>query len=292
MEHNGKARRGLVVFLLFVLAGTAVVEGLIVASGKGIEELQGLVFVLMWVPGLASIITRLALREGFGDVSLRFGGRVGAKALGLVVLYPLVVGALAYGAAWTFGLATWVPPGPEKVAIDSAFARFLVRLVVGGGLGTLIGLVFALGEELGWRGFMLTRLIDAGVPRPVLVSGVIWGLWHVPLIATGQYASGPYPALSVAVFIVDIVAASYLYAYVRLKTGSVWSAVLAHATWNAVIQGVFDRSTENPGIWVGESGILVAIVDVAVVAFLVRGVWPVKRDPRDASAVTSRALAL
>ena len=56
----------------------------------------------------------------------------------------------------------------------------------------------AAGEEIGWRGYMLTRLIDAGVPAPVIVSGLIWGLWHVPLIVAGIiYGAHPSPALAV-----------------------------------------------------------------------------------------------
>ena len=41
------------------------------------------------------------------------------------------------------------------------------------------------GEEIGWHGYMLTRLVDAGMAKPILTSGLIWGLWHVPLILGG-----------------------------------------------------------------------------------------------------------
>jgi uncharacterized protein len=286
------ARRGLVVFFALVVLGTAIFQVAIVSTGKGIGELQGLVFLLMWVPAAASLVSRLVLHEGVADVSFRFGGRVGARMLGLALVYPLVVGGIAYGVAWSTGLAVWSSPVLSRIPIDSALLRFLARLVLNGSIGTVVGMAFAFGEELGWRGYMLTRLIDARLPRPVLLSGVLWGLWHAPLILTGQYAAGPYPALSVVVFGVDILAAAYLFAYVRLRSGSVWPAVLAHASWNAIIQGVFDRSTANPGIWVGESGVLVALANILVVAVLVRGPWPLKRYPADDSATSSRAVAL
>ena len=63
-----------------------------------------------------------------------------------------------------------------------------------------IAAISATGEEIGWRGYMLTRLVDAKIPRPILVSGLIWWGWHAPLILSGQYASGPYPALSALLF--------------------------------------------------------------------------------------------
>ncbi len=52
-----------------------------------------------------------------------------------------------------------------------------------------LGADVAAGEEIGWHGYMLTRLVDAGVAKPILTSGLIWGLWHVPLILGEVYPS-------------------------------------------------------------------------------------------------------
>src|SRR3712207_7188827 len=65
----------------------------------------------------------------------------------------------------------------------------LFRSIVPFAVGMVVGLVLAAGEEIGWRGYMLTRLIDAGVPRPVFASGLIWALWHVPLVLGGDRKS-------------------------------------------------------------------------------------------------------
>jgi membrane protease YdiL (CAAX protease family) len=128
------------------------------------------------------------------------------------------------------------------------------------------------GEEIGWRGYMLTRLIDAGVPMPLLASGIIWALWHFPLILSGVYAAGPHPAISAGLFLIDVVGIGYVIAVLRLRSGSVWPAAVLHGTWNAIIQGPFDQSSTGPGatVWVGESGILVAIVSLAVGLLAVR----------------------
>lgn len=80
-------------------------------------------------------------------------------------------------------------------------------------LQLLIGMVFAAGEEIGWRGYMLTRLIAAGVPKPILVSGLIWGAWHLPLIVSGRYVVSSDPMLSAALFMVTSVAGGYLIAW-------------------------------------------------------------------------------
>src|SRR5262249_12633866 len=139
----------------------------------------------------------------------------------------------------------------------------------------------AAGEEIGWRGYMLTRLIDASVPRPVLVSGVIWGLWHVPLILGGVYLPGPPPILSALFWMVVATSASFVFARLRLETGSIWPAIALHAAWNSIIQVAFDPASTGPGamLWVGESGIIVMLTMIAAAVVFTRGRWPVRKFP-------------
>jgi membrane protease YdiL (CAAX protease family) len=104
--------------------------------------------------------------------------------------------------------------------------------------GTLLAAISAFGEELGRRSYMLTRLIDAGVPRPILVSGLIWTGWHLLLILRGQYAAGPPPLLSALLFTLSVTGAGYVAARVRLESGSLWPAAVFHSSWNALIQAL------------------------------------------------------
>ena len=134
---------------------------------------------------------------------------------------------------------------------------------------------------------MLTRLVDARIPHPLLVSGIVWGLWHVPLILSGQYAAGPSPALSAVLFVVAIVPESYVIGRVRLASGSVWPAVIMHASWNSIVQGPFDRHTVGGdaaragSVWIGESGMLVVLASFLVAFFLVRRGVVFRRTPAD-----------
>ncbi len=280
-----RARRGLAVYFVLTLVGSGVCEGLILRAHGPIADQTLLVVLLMWSPGLAGIAARLVLREGFSDVSFALRGRHGLRMLALGWLYPIAVGLIAYGGAWLAGIETFAAPERSTVS-GPPLVRFAVSLGLNLTLGTLIGAVTAAGEEIGWRGYMLTRLVDARVPRPVLVSGLVWAAWHLPLIVSGQYAAGPYPLLSALMFIPDVVAAGYLTARLRLESGSVWPAVAFHASWNALIQGSFDRYTRGGGashttsIWIGESGILVVAVNVALVLLLTWRPWPVRRAPR------------
>jgi uncharacterized protein len=143
------ARLGLTIYFAIVLALSAVIEGFLIAN----PDKTGAIALLMFVPTVASVVARLVLREGFSDVSFRFGGRRGLGAIGIALVFPVAVGLVAYGTAWATGLA-----GFE--------ARPSVGMIVPFAVGMMVGLVLAAGEEIGWRGYMLTRLIDAGVPAP------------------------------------------------------------------------------------------------------------------------------
>jgi membrane protease YdiL (CAAX protease family) len=282
-DRRRRARRGLAIYFAVLVAGSAVLEILLIRTGDPIERHMGLVALLMWTPAFASLVARLCFREGIRDVSFRFGGRAGGRALLIAWLYPLSVGFAAYGFAWIAGLAVFAPPEAVAggIAGGSSAARFAALLGLNLTLGALVSSATAAGEEIGWRGYMLTRLIDAGLPRPVLASGLIWGAWHLPLILTGQYASSPMPALSAILFLINVAAFAYLAAKLRLESGSVWPAVLVHGSWNTLIQGVFDRSTAGSPFLLGESGILVVALNVLFVILVVRGTWAAKRAPQD-----------
>jgi membrane protease YdiL (CAAX protease family) len=140
--------------------------------------------------------------------------------------------------------------------------RFILAVSTATIVGGVVGMITAAGEEFGWRGYLLPRLVQAGIRWPLAISGIIWGLWHVPAILTGQYGSGTHQFLAAAIFLVFAVGMSVFWGTLRLRTGSVWSAVIGHAAWNAVIEGPFTSYTANAGgsIWIGESGVLVAAV--------------------------------
>jgi len=257
------ARRGLLAYLAATVALSGAVEAAILVTRLFLP----LVLVLMWTPALASVVVRLVRHEGFADISFRLGGRRTVYALAVALLLPLVVGLVAYGAAWLSGLADFAPP-PTRLAPPGAgpATLFAASLLPALTVGTLATCVLTLGEEIGWRGYMLTRLIDAGVPHPLLASGLIWGLWHLPLIVGGLYAAGPSPLLSALIFLAAVTSFGVVIGRMRLATGSIWPAVVLHGSWNALIQGPFDHATTgaNALFWTGESGLLVAVVMAGV----------------------------
>ena len=267
-----RARRGLIIYFAVLVPLSALFEALIISGSLS------WISALMWTPTAASVVARLALRDGFGDVSFRLGGRHGWKAIGVALVFPIIIGLVAYGIAWTTGLVQFRPKliglaTPYVGLTVSPVVTFVINLIIAATIVTIYSVRTAAGEEIGWRGYMLTRLIDAGLPKPILVSGLIWGIWHVPLILGGVYLVGPPPLLAALLWMVTATAFSFVFARLRLATGSVWPAITLHSAWNAVIQAAFDPASTSSGaeLWIGESGILVALTMIVAAALFSYG---------------------
>lgn len=274
-ENRHRARRGLTIFFAIVVVLSAPIQAVIIAAEldggrNGVIPWLALIAALMFVPTTASVTARLALKEGFSDVSFRFGGRRGRNAMLQALVFPIIIGLIAYGIAWAAGLIGFgIPP----TGLGGWAAAIAVLLV--------LNLVLVFGEEVGWRGYMLTRLIDAGVPRPVLASGLIWGTWHVPLFLWGGFVQGVPPLLATALLMVMPPALGYVLARMRLETGSVWPAITLHVAWNVVIQAGFQplAAGASSQVWVGENGVITALVLVVAAVIYSRGRWTILREP-------------
>jgi CAAX protease family protein len=275
-----RARRGLTIYFAVLVPLSVVFETLMITGSSS------WVWALMWTPAAASVVARLALREGFGDVSFRLGGGRGSKAIGLALIFPIVPGLIAYGIAWTTGLVQFSPrpiwlAAPYIAKTTSPGVVFMINLAVAATVVTVYSARTAAGEEIGWRGYMLTRLVDAGLPKPILMSGLIWGLWHVPLILGGIYLVGPPRFLAALLWMITATAFSFVFARLRLETGSVWPAITLHSAWNAIIQAAFDPASHDAQaeLWIGESGILVALTMIVAAIVFSYGRWTILRTP-------------
>lgn len=98
---------------------------------------------------------------------------------------------------------------------------------------TPLNAIAALGEELGWRGWLLPKLMPLGTLPAVLISGVIWGLWHAPVILLGYNYPGVPGWLALSCMTAMCVVLGAVLAWTRLRSGSVWPAALGHGAINA-----------------------------------------------------------
>lgn len=104
----------------------------------------------------------------------------------------------------------------------------LIAIPVGG----LLNSVATVGEELGWRGWLLPSLRPLGTARSLLLTGLIWGLWHSPIILLG-YNFGEPNAWGLLFMVLGCVTYGVLIGWLRLRSASLWPSVLAHGAFNA-----------------------------------------------------------
>jgi uncharacterized protein len=280
-----RTRLSLALFLGLIPALVAVPLWLrIVAGGPRHPRIESAcLFALVWVPAVASVIARLCFREGFRDVSLRLPKDHAARIWGFAILIPIAVAVTAYVASWRLGLAPFSPPvlpTPWPAPADG-MPRMALALIVHLATGFATWAVLALGEEIGWRGFLLPRLMGARLPAPVLLSGIVWSAWHVPIVLWGGYPAGPNRWVSAAIIVVTLTSFAFVLARLRLESGSVWPAVVAHAVWNSAIFDTLDRATPATTMWTRETGVLVALASVLAAALCWHGRWPRRMAPGD-----------
>jgi len=265
-----RARQGLLIFAGLLIPLSLFGYWFYVSMGDNLPILPSLPLAL--APGLASVITRLLRHEGFADVSFRWHGDRMKSAFLLAFGLPLVVGAVAYGFAYLIGLARFVPAA-IPFAVNPPLAQFGLNLILSAVLMILI-LPGAAGEEIGWRGYLLPRMIQARIPEPVIISSLIWGAWHLPVVFAGVYAEGPSRIMTAIGLMVGTLAFGSILAWLRLAIGSIWPCIFAHAAWNALINGGFTLATQNASqnMWIGETGMLVAVT-LVVAALILKPSW-------------------
>lgn len=109
----------------------------------------------------------------------------------------------------------------------------LLMVLVGAPLaGFTINGLFALGEELGWRGLLQQELAPLGFLRASVLIGVIWGIWHAPMILLGHNFPD-HPRLGVLVMTIGCMPLGVIMSWLALKAGTVLAAAVAHGTFNA-----------------------------------------------------------
>jgi uncharacterized protein len=202
---------------------------------------QGFWALAMWGPGVAAIIVTLFVaKKPFSSLRLN---TLGPKRFYLWAwLLPIPLAILAGLLTVLFGLAevdwefTMMRNAMESAGSNSPIPVGLlvaIQIAFALTLGPLINVVFALGEELGWRGYLLPQLLPLGQWKAMVISGVIWGVWHAPAILQGHNYPG-YPILGVFMMIVFCVLLGIIISWMYLNTRSPWVAALAHGSVNAV----------------------------------------------------------
>lgn len=206
------------------------------------------VFILaaaMFVPALCSLLTRLITKEGFKNMYLRPHFRGHMKQYLLIYFGPTallflsgVFYFLIFPGRFDTGLTVLkeltASSGMSGLSVSALLIIQVLQVVI---LGPVINIIPTLGEELGWRGYLLPKLRRFFSDRAALVvTGVIWGIWHLPVIVMGHnygtsYAG--YPWLGIIAMVVFCVIFGTIEGYIAIKLESVIPAAMIHSVLNA-----------------------------------------------------------
>lgn len=224
-------------------------------------DMVALAPLYMFTPLLAGLLVCLGRNVPLADVGVRIG-RPRWIALSAVVAVPLVgVTLLSSVALPDVGFDPTADPVPG-VAFPPGVAGVVAAFALVLGVGTTVNAVFALGEEFGWRGYLLWELAPLGFWKASGLIGALWGIWHAPVIIEG-YNYPSFPVLGVGLMTVACIAFSPLYTYLVVRAESVIAAAFLHGVFNGSAglvlvytvteSPVLDELVANP---VGVAGIL------------------------------------
>jgi uncharacterized protein len=251
-------------YLLFIHTGN-------LGVGRGM-----VVHFLMWCPCLAALLTcrigGLRISSlGFCWPRMRYIG----LGYGLPILYAL----MAYVPFWivargSIDLQGFTNASAQAFKLHASPAVLLLNLFLLLTYGVVASTTSGLGEEIGWRGFLFPSLYKLGPTfAAIVISGIIWGLWHYPAILGANYNSGGPVWLALLCFTWMVISGAAIFGWLRIKSRSVWPAAIAHGSHNLFIQGICDvmtRQSKTSAVWTTEFGILLAITTtiVALVCWL------------------------
>ncbi len=294
--ETDKSRDGqrIAIYLIVVFVLTYLYEYIFVLRpvltdpGSNIANVSLRVAIGMFFPALSVVITRIVTKEGFGDSCINFNLKEGRyryyllawflpgvlTLLGVLIYFVCFRGDFSYEMKyWTDTLAgqgvTGITSDALRMnALSSAITAFLI--------GPVLNCLTCFGEEWGWRGYLLQKLRGRLRPLPLmLITGIIWGLWHIPLTVAGHnygidYTG--YPYLGILAMIVFCCALGTLLSFVTIKTGSCVPAVIGHGAVNSIASIGILFTTDGGRMLLGPSpaGLISVIPTVITAIILIR----------------------
>lgn len=272
MESREFILKKVIVFLILTFVLSSIFYYLIIAAETMHAGGGWYVFALMWCPGIAGLLTRLFYHRTIAGFGWRLGKiRYQALSYCLPILYALIV----YGIVWMTGLGGFynqeylakiterLVSALESGALSPANVITLYVLVLAI-LGVIGASFSALGEEIGWRGFLVPELAKIySYTQTTLMSGGIWLIWHLPILFFADYNSEAPVWFAFICFSILVLGMSFAFTWLRLKSGSLWTAVFMHASHNVFIQQFFTPFTYNTGntaYFIDEFGLGLALI--------------------------------
>ena len=267
--------RPVLVFVAFTAVFSSIFYFLIAKSGHSGGEFVDYVGCLMWCPGLAALATCKCLGRDISTLGWKWGKTRYEIACYLI---PLGYGAVSYAVVWaTRSGGFYNKAFVDLVAKDIGLGPLPRWLTISlyffftATISVIMDCATVLGEEIGWRGFLVPELAKRhGFAATAIISGLIWALWHYPLLLFGDYHPDTPVWFYLPLFTLLVPAISFVWTWMRLKSGSIWPCVILHAAHNTFIQRFFDPLTvynrKTPYV-AGEFGVALGVLAILLAVY-------------------------
>jgi hypothetical protein len=252
-------RQQVAIFLAITFGLGFMLEWYIIATVKTV--VTPLIFPLICIPGAAGIFCAWFLQEDLRPlVPRRTLPKYWVIAYSVPACAAIAVLAISVG----IGVGKFAALPPSTV---------LRLMVFEPTLGVCMALLTSAGQELGWRGYLLGRVKEAGIPAPYFFVGLVSSVWFWPLLAFCDYAPSRLPLLSLALFTFSMTGFGIFMCWLRDRAHSIGPPLLAHATHRVWMNNVYP-GFYTPGLMTsffgGEAGFILAILYILVAAYIIR----------------------
>lgn len=319
VDEKKSNTRQIVIYLLITFVITYGVEIFAIMPMAGSTDpgaaytAQSLISSVMFIPAMGALITILATKDRLiGNLRISFNLKGNVKYYGMVwpgfalliflgaVLYFVIfpdnfdseigyVQVLLKAQSESAGLSA------DDVTLQQAKSVITNQILMGIVMSPLLNLLPCLGEEWGWRGYLLPRLMKQFKVVPALLTGgVIWGLWHAPLTVMGHnYGMGyrGYPVTGILAMCIFCTVMGIILSYVTIKTKSCLPAVVGHGVLNGLgSSGIYFTSLEKPyNVFLGPScvGVIGGAGFILLAAVLLYRLWKEEKQ-QESSQVTEK----
>ena len=281
-ESKARVWKKIGVFYALTMLFSGVFDAFVLYAGR--MDAGNLLYVTgsMWSPALAALATKKLFGESIRDLPWGWGS---SRYVWLGYFIPIVYALPVYLLVWSTGLGAFNHVDfASKTAEQFGWRDFPPGLTLAlfvlltATLGLVGKLSRALGEEIGWRGFLVPELSKvAGFTGIALISGLMWAVYHFPVLLFADYNAGTPPWMALSCFTLGVVAESFILAWLTLRSQSLWPAAIMHGSHNLWIQSILTPLTRDVGptrYIIDEFGIGL-VITTAIVAFIL---WQ-KRDP-------------
>lgn len=269
-DEKKENQKRILIFLAVTFVITYIIEIFMIAPLAGSSDVneammaQRLLGGVMFTPAFGAVIARIVTKEGFMGRNLYIALNLKGNVKYYAIVWPCFGALILLGAVLYFlifpdcydgnlGYATAAFNAAAKEPYSAEAVRQIVmnQVLMGFVMAPFANLVNCFGEEWGWRGYLLPKLLKQfrAVPA-VLIGGLIWGAWHGPLIALGHnYGTGypGFPVTGILAMCVFCVVMGTILSYVTIKTRSCIPAIMGHGMINGFSSvGVLFTSAEHP----------------------------------------------